>query len=174
MNKDQISFILGSYLTAKKYHADMISDIKTILMKNLSEFGDGADDYELSRAAESYKSLLLYNEPITSQNRIYIVSGLQCISFCALNVPEILFKKLDEFLRDEEMHSDDFPNTRGFDCNLIISIFLFENSDLIYSRHIYPYEFGIVMNAFGKHNLAVVSDVENWKTLSDFLNKINP
>lgn len=90
----ETEFILPKLFSAKSYHQDMAHDMKEIIMSNMGKYGEHADPFEMRLAADHLKCLLPIIERVTSENRIYVVNGIQNVTLCCIDLSELQLKKL--------------------------------------------------------------------------------
>lgn len=165
----ETEYILPKLFSAKTYHQDMAHDMKEIIMGNMDKYGGRADSFEMQRAADYLKNLLPIIEPVSSQNRIYVVNGIQNVTLCCVDLSELQLKKLCTYFNS--VIEREPPQTEGVDENLISTLFIFQNERLSYRFDIYPSEHGMLLNTLSKQNVIVELPLEQWNFTEELLQK---
>lgn len=165
----ETEYILPKLFSAKSYHQDMAHDMKEIIMSNMGKYGDRADPVEMRRAADYLKDLLPIIERVTSENRIYVVNGIQNVTLCCVDLSEMQLKKLCTYFNS--VIDRESPQTEGIDINLISTLFVFQNDELSCQFDIYPSEHGMLLNALIKQNVIVELPLEQWNFIEELFRK---
>ncbi len=149
--KEEWELILEKMFPAKRYERDMIWDMCTIICDRLAFFNN-IDDFERDRAKDYLKSIVSYSKRPTNEYRMYIVSGIQFVSFAWLNINSEIFEQLFKAMKYEFILYDEMPS-KSLDPNLVSTVYLFKDEKIIFSEDIYPSHLAWLTLGLSKFNL---------------------
>lgn len=149
--KEKWELILEKMFPAKRYERDMIWDMCTILTDRLTFFNN-IDEFECDRAKDYLKSIVSYSKKPVNKYRMYIVSGIQFVSFAWLNIDSEVFERLFNTMKYEFIVYDEMPS-KSLDPNLVSTVYLFKGEEMIFSEDVYPSHLAWLMLGLFKFNL---------------------
>lgn len=144
--------ILNSQFHCSEYHIDMVRDFCEIVCTNLALFQEKRDEFETDRANKAIRSLTAYSKPPVHRYRVYLVSGLQSFSCAWITDSNKEFSKFMAAVQNEFSQCEIMP-INNLDPNLVSTMFIFENTDIICAEHIYPYHLAWLLEKLSKVNL---------------------
>ncbi len=149
--KEKWELILERMFPAKRYERDMIWDMCTILSDRLTFFNN-IDEFECDRAKDYLKSIVSYSKKPVNKYRMYIVSGIQFVSFAWLNINPEAFEQLFNTMKCEFALCDEMPSN-SLDPNLVSTVYLLKGEEIIFSEDIYPSHLTWLALGLSKFNL---------------------
>ena len=145
--------LLSQNFEAKEYSIDMVRDYTEIICRRLSSFNN-IDKIEKLRAEKTVKEMASCCKAPVNKNRMYIVSGIQFMSFAWTNIHDNSIKLLKAKLKSELCVCEVMPIDK-IEPNLISSIYIFEDDQIVLCEHIYPYHLAITLDSLRDHNLII-------------------
>lgn len=143
---------LNQVLSAKRFHRDMVWDLCSMISERLMYFGNEVDPFERSRADETIRELISYSKAPMSKFRMYIISGVQFVSFACCDFNAETINKVYNTLKSEFELCDIMPS-KTLDPNLVSTIYIFDEKDIILKEDIYPDHLAWLMQGLAKYNV---------------------
>lgn len=143
---------LSNAFLSKEYSRDMVWDLCLMISERLMFFGDKVDDFERNRAENTINELVHYSEAPISKFRMYIISGIQFVSFACYDFSADTIGKVFNTLKSEFELCDIMPS-KTLDPNLVSTIYIFEEKKIIFKEDIYPAHLAWIMQGLAKYNV---------------------
>lgn len=150
--KEEWKLILEDMFPAKLYERDMVWDMCAILSNKLMFFHRNIDEFESARAEDYLRNLVPYSKKPTSEYRMYIVSGIQFISFAWINISSENFERVLNVMKNEFKLCEIMPS-ESLEPNLVSTIYLFKGEEIVFSEDIYPSHLAWLTQGLSKFNL---------------------
>lgn len=161
MSKSKLEQEIRKLVKISKYSDNIAYDLRFIYSDRIHHYGKIADEYELYRIMEHHKVLSEFSVKPDNSNRIYVVSGMECIMAICLEVSDVSIKKIIDSLKVEVSLSDPFPY-EDVDTSFITTIYVFSGEKVVYSADLFPYWLGVLVQAFRNKNIIRHGDTDNW------------
>lgn len=132
----------------KKNIPDVLPDLKHIYELQLKRFYDFLYPDTVESLEEQIEYLSSLKVPLTTQNRIYIVTNLNYIPFVLVNMDDAVVQNLINLYNIQDIKSPADINP-----SFISTLFIFSGKDLLYRSDIYPHDVAQLTAVFNKENL---------------------
>ncbi len=150
--KENWIYALENLFPAKKYTRDMIWDFCEILSMNLMIFQEELDDFEKRRAEEYLREIVAYSKKPQSKYRMYIVCGIQFVSFAWTEIQSETLQEVRQAI-EYEFGMCDKMDIKGVEPNSISTLYLFEGNDVVLMEHMDPAHLTWLLQSLSKYNL---------------------
>lgn len=161
MSKSQIKEAVTSLVRVSRYSDDIAHDLKFIYSDRIHHYGKNADEFELYRIKKHYELLSQFSIVPENKNRIYVVTGMECIMAICLDISDTSKDKIIDSLKLETKLSDPFPSYT-VEPNFITTLYVFTDDKAVYSVDLFPYWIGVLVQSFRKKNIIRHGDCEHW------------
>ena len=166
MNKEQKIIQMSEKLFPSTKHSyDILVDLFEIIVRRLSLFEKNIDETERIRAEEylsEMKSVILSSLKPSCEYlyRLYIISGVQFVSLCCIDLSEKDINKIVSDLKMEFSLCDEFP-VDSLEPNAVSTLYIFKNRELILYEHMFPSHLALITNVLSSKNIVDYSYL-NW------------
>lgn len=151
--------ILCNNFLCNNYSIDMVRDYSEIICTRLMLFSGRIEEIEENRAHTTVKSLIPHCKQIHNRNRMYIVSGIQYLSFACTEISDMSAEKILLKLKSEFEMCDIMPIDQ-LEPNLVSAIYIFRDESLIFCENIYPAHLASLLNSLQSYNQIKCFDFE--------------
>jgi len=155
--EQQIIQMSEKLFPATKHSYDILVDLFEIIVGRLSLFEENIDQFEKNRAEEylsEMKKVILFSLKPECEYlyRLYIISGIQFVSLCCVDLSE---KNINRIIGDLEMEfslCDEFP-IDSLEPNAVSTLYIFKNREIILYEHMFPSHLAFIINELTSKNI---------------------
>lgn len=158
MNKEQKIIQMSEKLfPATKHSYDILVDLFEIIARRLSLFEKNIDETEKNRAEEylsEMKGIIIssFKSDCEYLYRLYIISGVQFVSLCCVDLSERNINKIISDLEIEFFLCDEFP-IDSLEPNAVSTLYIFKNREIILYEHMFPSHLAFIISELSSKNI---------------------
>ncbi|HNX63659.1 MAG TPA: hypothetical protein PKI60_00530 [Oscillospiraceae bacterium] len=150
---------LKELFSAKQYVPEMVSDMSAIIAKQIVKMKSKADEFEIERASQHLEKIMRFDVKTAITYRLYIVVGIEAVVLICLDLSQL---EINNIINTQQLNSVDYPPLAKVEPNLISSLYIFKNEELIYDSELYPFELAPLMHCLSQKNIIKYPNTEDW------------
>lgn len=162
--KQKLIYMIEKLFSSKIYSLDILYDLELLINVRLKLFQDTIEEIEKLRAEEYLKEIAKFTKKrriCEFANRIYIISGVQAVSFAAVQLSDRAIKNIIFDLSKELLLCDSLP-IETTEPNLVSTIYMFHGENVVFLKHIYPACTALVLQVLSSKNILNYPVEERW------------
>ena len=158
MDKEQQIIQMSEKLfPATKHSYDILVDLFEIIVRRLSLFKKNIDETEKIRAEEylsEMKYVILSSAKSSCEHlyRLYIISGVQYVSLCCIDLSGKTINKIVSDLKMEFSLCDEFP-IDSLEPNAVSTLYIFKSREIIWYEHMFPSHLALIISELASKNI---------------------
>lgn len=152
---------LKTLFHAKKYSTDMAYDMAAMISKRLIQLRANADAFEFNRAEEHLRELIPYYIQPTAANRLYIITGLECMSLACISLSDYTIEGIIKDLKVDILSSDPFP-LQEVEPNFVSTLYIFRGSKIEFEYNCYPADLACLVKCLNSENVIQYTHEQKW------------
>lgn len=166
--KQELKYMTERLFPSKIYSYDILFDLYRIIKLRLELFKTNIDEFEEYRAKNYLHELVKFIckfEGYEFKNRLYLISGVQ---FVALACVELSDTAIDNISTDvlTDLAMSDSLKTEDLEPNMLTSIYIFQENDIIFYQHLYPSMVALILQTLSSKNIVDYKLKKRW-TIKD-------
>lgn len=162
--KQDLICMIEKLFSSKIYSLDILYDLELLINVRLKLFQDTIEEFERLRAEDYLKEIAEFTKKRRTyefSNRIYIISGVQTVNFAAVHLSDKAMSNIISDLSKELLFCDSLP-IETTASNLVSTIYMFHEKNMIFLKHIYPAYAALVLQVLSSKNILYYPVEERW------------